>query len=195
MDIIKLTVGQLQSNTYILRLDHQVLIIDPGAEYYKIKKHIKDDDTIIAVLLTHGHADHIGAVNDILSDFNCDVYIDSDELELVSDPTMSFYNGKINTELKCFKSTFELGVFKIGIHKTPGHTIGSVLIEIGEDLFTGDTLFNLTVGRMDLPSGSELDMRNSLKYIRTFHKDFKIHPGHGSDSTLYYQFENNPYFN
>lgn len=193
MEIVKLTVGQLASNAYILRKDNKVIIIDPGADFDRIDAKINDNDEVIAILLTHGHFDHIGAVNEVVSKYQCACYISIAEKELIHNPEMSFYDGDIREDLLYFNDNLEIENFNIKVHKTPGHTIGSVMFEIDDHLFTGDTLFDMGVGRMDLPTGSEADMYQSLQYIKTLQKDYKIYPGHGETSTLFNQFKNNPY--
>lgn len=193
MEIIKLTVGQLASNAYILRKDNKVIIIDPGADFDRIDAKINDNDEVIAILLTHGHFDHIGAVNEVVSKYQCACYISIAEKELIHNPEMSFYDGDITEDLLYFNDNLDIENFNIKVHKTPGHTIGSVMFEIDDHLFTGDTLFDMGVGRMDLPTGSEADMYQSLQYIKTLQKDYKIYPGHGETSTLFNQFKNNPY--
>lgn len=195
MEVIKLTVGQLQSNAYILKKNHQVIIIDPGADFNRIDAHIKETDNVLAVILTHGHFDHIGAVNEVFNKYHCNVYVSLAEKELINNPSMSFYDDKINCDLVYFEDDFMINDFTIKVHHTPGHTKGSVMFEIEGHLFTGDTIFDMAVGRMDLPTGSEIDMQNSLNYIKTLKHDFPIYPGHGGNSTLFIQFQRNPYFN
>ncbi len=194
MEIKKLTLGSLLTNTYIVRKDKEVLIIDPGSEFEVIKQYINEDDKVLAILLTHGHFDHIGAVNDVVQEYFCDIYASSKEQALIDDPSKSFYDGVINYDIIHLDKTLSLGAFDIIVHETPGHTKGGVTFEIEDVLFTGDTVVNLNVGRMDFPTGSESDMYNSIQFFKQFEKDYKIYPGHGNDSTLFTQIERNPYF-
>ncbi len=193
MEVIKLTLGQLATNAYILKKNKQVIIVDPGSEVSKIKAEISSDEKVVAVLLTHGHFDHIGAVDEIVDTYNCPVYIHKTEEGLVNNPKQSFHSGVLRSKLTYFDNDFKVEDFDIKIYHTPGHTVGGVIYLIDEHLFTGDTLLNRTVGRQDLPTGSPYDMRASLELIKTIKNDYPIYPGHGNTSTLFSQFENNPY--
>lgn len=193
MEVIKLTLGQLATNAYILKIEKQVIIVDPGSEVSKIKAEINDDEKVVAVLLTHGHFDHIGAVDEIVDSYNCPVYIHKTEEGLLNNPKQSFHNGILRSAITYFDNDFKVANFDVKIYHTPGHTIGGVIYLIDKHLFTGDTLLNRTVGRQDLPTGSPYDMRASLELIKTIKEDYPIYPGHGNISTLFNQFQNNPY--
>ncbi len=194
MEVIKLTVGQVASNVYILKKDHHVIIIDPGDEFFRIENEINEDDQVLAVILTHGHFDHIGAVNDVVNKYQCSVYANKAEAVVLNNPNISLYDGVIESEIHYFEHDFNIEDFKIKVHHTPGHTIGSVMFEIDDHLFTGDTLFDMSIGRMDLPTGSQSDMRKSIEYIKTIQSDYPIYPGHGPNSHLFKQFKANPYY-
>lgn len=194
MEIKKLTLGSLQTNAYIISKNNQVIIIDPGSDYHLIKQCISEDAKVLAVLLTHGHFDHIGAVNDVVAEYFCDIYLSEVEFPLIENPKLSFYDGVINYDITPLPEQLNIGDFKIKVHNTPGHTKGGVIFEIDDCLFTGDTLMNMSVGRMDLPTGDENDMRNSIEYIKSFTKDYQLFPGHGNNTTLYRQFSHNPYY-
>lgn len=194
MDIHKLTVGQVQTNVYVVRKGNDVIIVDPGAEFPRIQQFIKATDNVLAIILTHGHFDHIGAVNDVVATYGCAVYAPLDEKSLIMNPKQSFYDGEPIENIIYTDTDFIVGPFDIKLHKTPGHTFGSVTYEIDDVLFTGDTLLNMTVGRQDLPTGDVSQMHNSIQLYKTFKQDYKIKPGHGNDTTLYFQFERNPYF-
>ena len=193
MEVIKLTLGELSSNAYIVKKDSKVLIIDPGSQAEVILSHINKDDKVLAILLTHGHFDHIGAVNDVLDVYNVDVYASLNEKQLLEDKNMSFYDGIINKDIIYFTNDLKIDNFDIKVHHTPGHTAGSVMFEIKNYMFSGDTIFKESIGRMDLPSGSQSDMQKSLDYIKSFKNDYIVCPGHGLDTTLYLEFKNNPY--
>lgn len=157
MKIEKVNVGYLKTNCYIISIDNNCLIIDPGDEYNKIKEVIKNKK-VLGAIVTHYHFDHIGALNyfDKIYDYNN-------------------LNEGIN---KIDEFTFEV------IH-TPGHTKDSICIYFNEEniMFVGDFLFNNGIGRTDL-GGSDLDMHNSLIKISRYQKDIKIYPGHGDMSIL-----------
>ena len=90
--------------------------------------------------------------------------------------------------------TNTIGTFEVKAYYTPGHSIGSMIFAIDNDLFTGDTLFQGSIGRTDLPSGSDKQMKNSLKFIKSFKTNYTIYPGHGASSTLEIEKAQNPYF-
>ena len=168
MKIDKVETGFLSENCYIVSSGKNAIVIDPGDEYDKIKRRI-DSRNVLAVLITHHHFDHVGALSDLLKDYNVEV-ID--------------YKSKINQKIKDFSFT---------IIKTPGHTKDSVTFYFKKEkiMFTGDFLFNDSIGRTDLDSGNMNDMKKSIELIKKYDKDIKIYPGHGEDSTLGYEFENN----
>ncbi|NLY63233.1 MAG: MBL fold metallo-hydrolase [Erysipelothrix sp.] len=194
MKIKKITVGQVATNVYTATKGNDVIFVDPGAEFSRIDNMLEAGDNVIGIILTHGHFDHIGAVNELVEKYGCAVYAPLAEANLINNPKQSFYDGKPLEDIIYVDDNFNIGPFSIKLHKTPGHTAGSVTYEIDDVMFTGDTLMNLTVGRQDLPTGSEADMYNSIQYYKTFKNDYKIYCGHGNDSTLFYQFEKNPYF-
>lgn len=193
MEVIKLTLGELASNTYLVKNNQKLLIIDPGFRADKIIEQISDDETVLAIILTHGHYDHIGAVNDVLAKYDVPVYASLNEKTLLADPNKSFYDGQIEKDITYFSKDFQVDDFKIIVHHTPGHTAGSVMFEIENHLFSGDTIFKGSIGRMDLPTGSTSDMQTSLAYIKNLTKDYHIYPGHGDNTTLSFEKTYNPY--
>lgn len=172
MKIDKVVVGPLQENCYILTKNNKVLIIDPGDEYLKIKEKIKGD--VIGILITHNHFDHVGALNELLNDFNVKVYDNSNLNE-----------GKIN-----------LGEFQLQVIKTHGHSSDSITFYFYNDsiMFTGDFLFKDSIGRTDLPSGDMLEMKFSIEKIKEYDDNITVYPGHGDITNLGYEKINNYYF-
>lgn len=195
MEVKQLTLGAMASNCYIVRDNDQVLIIDPGDLPEVIISNINKNDKVLAVLLTHGHFDHIGALNRIVEKYNCPVYASTKEAALINDPNLSFYNEKIVAEITYIDKSFSISDFRIILHKTPGHTSGSVMYQIDNHLFTGDTIFDRSIGRTDFPTGSSLEMLKSLDYIKTLDPQLIIYPGHNSITTLQKQLKINPYLN
>ena len=193
MEVLKLTVGDMASNCYIIKKDNQVLIVDPGDWPDKIIASINKDEKVLAVLLTHGHFDHIQALDEVVAHFNCDVYASLDEKPLLNNPSLSFYDKKIKAEITYVEDDFKVEDFNITMHKTPGHTEGSVMFQLDNHLFTGDTLFNYSIGRVDFPTGDGFKMQKSLNYIKTLDDDLLIYPGHGETSKLKYEKMLNPY--
>lgn len=155
LEVVK--VGLLQTNCYILSIDNNVIVIDPGDEYDKIKKVIKNKN-VIGTIITHNHFDHIGA----LKYFN-NIYD---------------YNNLKEGINKIGKFTFE-------VINTPGHTDDSICLYFKEDniMFVGDFIFENGIGRTDL-GGNINDMVKSLKKISKYDKNIIIYPGHGNFSKL-----------
>jgi hydroxyacylglutathione hydrolase len=162
-------VGYLQSNCYILEKDNHTLIIDPGDEYDKIISNI--NYPIDAILITHHHSDHYGALK----------YFDK------SIPVYAYDN------IKDFKST----IFNLKSINTPGHSHDSITIIFKDEkvMFTGDFLFKGDIGRTDFKDGSDNDMEHSIKRIRAYRDDYEVYPGHGESTTLGEEKLSNIYFN
>jgi len=165
IDIIH--VSPYVTNCYILSKGNDVLVIDPGGDFDKIKPFLKDKN-ILGALITHGHDDH-----------NSEAF----RFEKI----YSFTNLKEGKE--------NIGPFEFEVIYTPGHTSDSITVYFVEDglMFTGDFLFKGTVGRMDLPTGNLRDMKNSLIKISKY-PNVKIYPGHGDFTTLDFERKNNIYF-
>ena len=196
MKVIRLTLGAMASNCYLVKENKKVLIIDPGDEANKIFQAIKEDETVLAILLTHGHFDHIGALNKVSKEFGCPTYAYIKEKEVIENPNFSFYKEKLNVNIDYFNDNhLEIDDFLIKVHKSSGHTQGSVMYQIKEHLFTGDTLFKNAIGRIDFPTGDRSQMINSLNMIKTLKKDLIVYPGHGEVSTIKDELMFNPYLN
>ena len=189
-EIITLPVGIFQANCYLLFNKNEIVVIDPGGGFRKIQQKLDSfpEDKVLAILLTHGHLDHIGAVDELVKNYNCPVYLSKDDEILAKDPELNkIYerSSKISSPIKNYPvGKLELGSFKFAVYDTPGHTAGSVCLEWKNYLFTGDTLFAGDVGRTDLYSGSETALKSSLKVIAGLNPDLIVLPGHGESSTL-----------
>lgn len=173
MEIIKVVTGALDENCYILKQNNTCLVIDPGDDYPKIKDQI-GDCKVLAVLLTHSHFDHIGALRNFLTKRNTKIF------------------KKSSLEEK----TYEIGDFKFDCIYTPGHSADSVTFYFKDSnsMFVGDFIFKDSIGRCDLPTGDTHVMNDSLRKIKNYSKDIVIYPGHGENTTLGYETLNNPYF-
>lgn len=193
MEITTLTLGDYMTNCYILRQEasSKCLIIDPGYEAGRIlaflqEKHLEPE----AILLTHGHFDHVGAVGDIAAETDCDVYISAADLGL---PPM-ITNGKLfYTHTYPASGTLNLAGLTLRILPTPGHTPGSVCLLTGDTILSGDTLFRGSCGRTDLPGGSWEQIASSLKTLAALPGDYRVLPGHGEETTLDWERKHNPY--
>lgn len=197
MNISLVTVGVYQTNCYLLEEDGHTLIIDPGSRYQKILCYIKEDTKVDGILVTHGHVDHIGAVDKLAKLYQCPIYISKEDEIMARDPYLNLSEEDsivIHSPVQHLKEgTYQIGHFSVQVYETPGHTPGSLMFRIGNELFSGDTLFRLSIGRTDLPLGSNSEMRSSLQLIKTLDPSLRVYPGHEEVTTLEYELEHNPY--
>ena len=192
MNIKTLILGPLQVNCYILWETEQCLVIDPGFEPERVMKTCDELGLKIqAILLTHGHFDHVGGVKKIAEKTGCQVFLHPDELSLPPFIT----SGKLYyTDTYAEGDEITLAGMTFTVLHTPGHTPGAVCLHFGEHLFTGDTLFAGSCGRTDLPGGSFATIKASLKRLASLPGNASIYPGHGEETTLETERQNNPYF-
>ena len=188
-----MALGAYQTNCYIIHDDTSktCCVIDPGYESDTILDKVDSLNlTVEAVLLTHGHFDHVGAVKDLVSEVDCPVYLHPEELNM---PAM-FTSGKLYyTHTYAEGTKLHLAGLDISVLHTPGHTPGSVCLLIGDTLFSGDTLFAGSCGRTDLPGGDWNTIRASLKRLASIEANLWVLPGHGPTSQLRDEKKYNPY--
>ena len=193
MELITMPLGAYQTNCYLLYEPDRAdcLVIDPGYEPEAVLSQAdKLGKTIGAILLTHGHFDHVGAVRDIAAETGCPVYIHQQELTMPPQMTA----GKLyHTHFYGEGDELCLAGLNIRVYHTPGHTPGSVCLETQGLLFTGDTLFAGSCGRTDLPSGDWQTILTSLQRLRSFDGELGVFPGHGESSTIAREKQYNPF--
>jgi hydroxyacylglutathione hydrolase len=186
MEIIKRPLGLYKANCYVLKKDNQSLIIDPGFH----SKHIIEmvgDSKPIAVLLTHGHCDHVSALDDICGHYNIPAYLHDGDHELLQliRRRPSVYKKKMFTQcISLQEGILNIGPFHIRVYHTPGHSAGSVCFEIEGHLFTGDTIFKQNVGNSDNYNGNAEDLRKSLCKILGLDDALLVEPGHRESTIL-----------
>ncbi len=195
MDIVRTPQGLYKTNCYIIKDKGQALIIDPGFHGAHIMKELADAEPV-GIILTHGHADHICAVDTIVKAYNIPVYMHpkDDELLRVKRRMPSSYKERFVTPyLPLHEGHLIVGTFDLMIWETPGHSAGSVCIAYKKALFTGDTLFNGTIGRVKTFNGNAEDMQRTLKKLVELDSTYTIYPGHGPSSSLAIECQTNPF--
>ncbi len=196
MKIQVLEVGSGMTNCYLLDIEGQVLIIDPGAGARRIVATVGDRKPL-AVLLTHGHYDHTGAVDALYRLYNLPVYANTEDEPLYRTEVLKGFNGESSVitapVIPLEGATLDIGPYHVRIYYTPGHSAGSVMFEIEGCLFSGDTLFMGSVGRTDLYSGSYSQLKQSLKILKQLPAEMPVYPGHGPDTTVGTELISNPF--
>lgn len=203
MKLHHLLLGQLAVNCYIIETEQKnAVAIDIGGNYEKLKTFLADKGlTLKKILLTHGHYDHFGGVADAVRDTGAEVYIHEKDASMLTSSDLSLAQH-ISSEpfeaVKEYKKIKEgdvitLDELSFSVMNTPGHTKGCVCYRCCDCLFSGDTLFNLSMGRTDFPGGSLAEMMDSLSRLAQIDEDLNVYPGHNSSSTLSFEKKNNPY--
>ena len=187
-----MALGAYQTNCYIIHDDTSktCCVIDPGYEAPTILREVAHLGLEVeAILLTHGHFDHVGAVKDMVAETDCDVYICDGDLSL---PPM-FTNGKLYySHTYAEGDVLHLAGLQITVLHTPGHTPGSVCLVCENMMFSGDTLFEGACGRTDI-GGSWPQIQVSLARLAGLDTDYIVYPGHGGSTTLAMEKRYNPY--
>lgn len=203
MEVIVKPVGPAQANCYVVVNDQShALVIDPGDEGSELSTMLHAMNvTVDGIILTHAHFDHIGAVDQLIDEFKVNVYVNAAEFDFLNEPlknSSAVFMGTPQVTLKAKpvelkEGANKIGTFDITAYYAPGHSAGSTILEIGDNLFTGDVLFQDSIGRTDLPTGSVTQMKDSLNFIKSLTKDYTVYPGHGPSTTLNYEKTHNPY--
>ena len=181
MKIKRFTGGTLESNGYVLyvREGGSCFIIDPGYDPKVFLVYIRDMKLDLkGIILTHHHYDHTGAVDRIKNETGCPVYLHREDCDM--------YGNQVDVYMED-SDIIDLDGVQLEVIHTPGHTRGSVCIFDGKDrvCFTGDTIFNVDLGRTDLEDGSEEQMVRSItEIIDRWPNDIMIYPGHGDGCTI-----------
>ena len=201
IEVTTLPLGAYQTNCYILRnaACQSCVVIDPGAEADTVLAHLQQAGlSPEAILLTHGHFDHVGAVEALVEATGCRLWMHERDYSQFRNPANAFFYPIANcdfTEVSfCeHEEVIQAGGLSFTVLETPGHTWGSVCYLCEEAMFSGDTLFAGTCGRTDLPGGDGKVLRQSLRYLATLEKDYHVFPGHGESSRLSLEKQTNPY--
>lgn len=199
-------VGPLQENTYIVwNGDKEAIIIDPGSEGERLIQEIKALAVQPqAILLTHAHYDHIGAIDDVRDAFQIPVYIHENEQDWLTDPAK---NGSARSPFGRITarkaehvihdpSQLSVGAFTFDVYETPGHSPGSVSYYLASAnvVFSGDALFQGSIGRTDLPFGNYEQLIESIhNHLLSLPEETIVSPGHGPETTIANEMTTNPF--
>ncbi len=183
MQIKAKAMGPYQTNCYIASIDGKDFIIDPGVDATEwVMNNVKNP---IAILNTHGHFDHVWSNDELQKKLNIKLYTPKDDAMLLkkssSMPDLPPSTPDVEIEPD---EEIELEGVKIKFHHFPGHCPGCSMIEIGDVIFSGDFIFERSIGRSDFPYSSTEDMKKSLQRFKKFDTDKTLYPGHGDTTTI-----------
>lgn len=197
--------GQIGTNCYLVinKEAGECIVIDPADQPEQICEMIaKSGCQLSAILLTHGHYDHILAADEIRKRYHVKIYASNEEKELLASPQMNLsamYGMHVTLDADVWHhdgETLHLAGMDIEVFHTPGHTKGGSCYYIAENdmLFSGDTLFAESVGRTDFPTGSMAEIVRSIRdKIMVLPDQTKVFPGHGESTSVAYEKKYNPY--
>lgn len=187
--------GEIGENAWLVRRDDRddCVVIDPGDEYPKLKRAL-EGRSVAAILLTHGHFDHIMAVGPMAVDTHAPVYVGRDDMEMLNNAALNGRAGLMGIthmdgpaiEATPYGEKLSAAGLDFMVLPTPGHSRGSVCLYLPDEavLFSGDTLFQAGFGRMDLYGGSPAQMRDSLRRLFALPPETRVYPGHGMATTI-----------
>jgi hydroxyacylglutathione hydrolase len=207
MQIKKLSLGPLGTNCYIVYENGKAIIFDPGHSGERVKSFLRSTNlSPIAIILTHAHFDHIGAVDDLREEYSIEVYLHPVEHSWLVDSNLNgsrLFGVSNPIELKPAEHELKEGIltiseFKFKVIHTPGHSPGSMSFVFEDHGFViaGDTLFQRGIGRTDLPGGNHQELLKSIQLkMLTLPDDMIVYPGHGPKTTIKEERELNPFLN
>ncbi|MGI6156232.1 MAG: MBL fold metallo-hydrolase [Enterococcus lemanii] len=205
MQIQQIPTGQIQENCYLVWQQQDLLIIDPGADAHLLKEQIKKTAAHpLAILLTHTHYDHIGAVEELRAFYNIPVYVSPLENNWLANPLLNLSSrhpelggivvqpAEHELELRGYK----IGSIEFQVVATPGHSHGSLSFIFEDFVVSGDALFKGSIGRTDLHTGNLEQLIESIQtQLFTLPDHYEVFPGHGEPTTIAWEKQTNPFFN
>ena len=193
MQVTRLPLGVYQTNCYIIYEENAAscCVLDPGGEAKKVLEFMSLRNlTLDAILLTHGHFDHVGAVKELHEATGCRVYLCTEDLTMPAKWTGGelFYTDSYGEG-----DELDFAGLHIKVLHTPGHTPGSVCLIVDDSIFSGDTLFAGSCGRTDLPGGDGEVILASLRRLAELEEDYTLYPGHSASTKLAREKQYNPF--
>ena len=202
MRIRRLVLGPLETNCWLVDdgATGEVMVVDPAADASAIGREI-GNDRVSAIVLTHGHFDHLEAVRELVLSTGAPLLIHAADAESIR--TADGTGGRLfgfeasappPDRLLAEGDEVAVGGVRLTALHTPGHTPGSICLLAPGHLFSGDTLFAGSIGRTDFAGGDMRSMRQSIVRLSALSDDVRVHPGHGPDTTIGRERRVNPYF-
>lgn len=204
MYVERIPAGIYAANCYIVgdEKTKKAAIIDPGGEAYKIMIRVKEEGyDVEAIILTHGHGDHIGGCVEIKEETNAPIMIHAEDAHMLKDAKknlsslMSSPDANFEADrLLKNNEVIKIGNLELKVIHTPGHTRGGITISCEDCLFTGDTLFQNSIGRTDFEGGDFDTIIKSIKNkLLVFNNETLVLSGHGGESTIGHERKRNPF--
>lgn len=201
MKVKAFPMGYIETNCYVVSDDNGTCaIIDCDGNPERLYSYVAENNLKPThILLTHGHFDHIGSVEEVKAKYGCQVYGGREEMPVFTNPRINesaFSSNPIALYPDVQVSegdVIQVGDLRFQVLLTPGHTIGCLCFTCQDSMFSGDTLFQGSCGRTDLPTGDWASITQSLRRLANLPGDYTVYPGHGPATTLSYERMYNPY--
>lgn len=203
IEVVRHPNGKWKQNCFVAGFANgDALVVDPGSDAEGIADHIERRGwKPLAVLNTHAHYDHVGAVADIAERYGIPFYLHRDDrplllranlYRLIFDSRVKVRIPDVSREFGPDDRSLRFGDIEVDVIQTPGHTEGSICLLMGDCLFTGDTLLPGAIGRTDLPGGNAVLLHKSLRTLLALPHSLKVFPGHGRETSLAAELAANP---
>lgn len=207
IEVQPIETGAIGENCYLIYNGESMLIVDPGADAPKLIAAIDHlGRKPAAILLTHTHYDHIGAVEEIREKYQIPVYVSPYEQAWLGDPQMNLSGLARHDDLADIvvrpaeeefeNKSYEIGGLHFEVVPTPGHSIGGVSFIFEDFVMSGDALFKGSIGRSDLPTGNMTQLLEGIQtHLFSLPEEMIVYPGHGPATTIGHEKRTNPFFN
>lgn len=203
-EVTRLVLGELDTNCWIVSdgAGGPLVVIDPAAEPERVLAAVAGRP-VAAVVLTHGHFDHLGAVSELVAATGAPLLVEAEDAEAITSADTNGgsvfgfdFAAPAPDRLLSDGDVIDAGALSLSVWATPGHTPGSISLLAagdggGEHLFSGDTLFAGSVGRTDFPGGDARTLRSSIALLASLPSSTVVHPGHGPDTTIGHESRHN----